>query len=178
MIVFFWSRKKLKQRNRREKTLFQENQRLYLYGNNSEHLKVCDKCKCNHLEFVKTHRIKNFDTDTFRCIVRILLAVVSRCTTITAPPPDSSWFFFFSHLPLPPHPPSASHLSQSNSPFHPLKMCGFTCVGRLDSDLFAFHRLHPILDEVFHYFCFHYFWLLCWKSNIKWTFSDLKKLVN
>lgn len=124
---------------------------------------------------VKMHRIFKkcpTQTDSFRCTVRILLVVVRRCTT------PSSWFLltiFFSHLPPPPHPPSASHLSRCNSPFHPLKMCGFTCVGRLDSDLFAFQRLHSIHCEVFHYFCFHYFWLLDWKHNIKFSFCDLKK---
>lgn len=35
-------------------------------------------------------------------------------------------------LPPPPHSPSASHLSCSNSPFHPLKTCGLTSVGTFD----------------------------------------------
>lgn len=157
-----------------EKTLFKKkNQWSYLHGNNLKHWKVCDKCKKKKNLYLSSwvcknaQNLKKFPTqmDSFRCIVRILLAIVSRCTMITAP---SSWFFlilFFlppptSHLP---HARPQPHISRSNSPFHPLKMCGLTCVGRLDSDLFAFQRLCPIHNEVFHYFYFHYFWLLGWK---------------
>lgn len=63
----------------------------------------------------------------FTSIVRLLRVALA---------PPSSCFF-----PPRPHAPSASHLSCSNRPFHPLKTCGFASVGTFFGLIFLF--LYP-----------------------------------